>query len=166
MELPRNSVWEFKGSDITEDNLYRILDVMHDIESVVLFPLNRSSTTVRPIAVSIQAFSEQVKSRKARKSEFTLPNFLLVAEDKLPEEHIARRDKNYNLIKGIVVDRVFLFDYATKKRVPHLAEYARKVGLDRKALARLLTQYWRYGQNKMALLPAFSQSGGSGKERK
>lgn len=37
MELPRNSVWEFKGSDITEDNLYRILDVMHDIESVVHF---------------------------------------------------------------------------------------------------------------------------------
>ncbi|MGR3969677.1 transposase, partial [Shewanella sp. 1180_01] len=37
--------------------------------------------------------------------------------------------------------------------------------IDRKALSRLLSQYWRYGQEKMALLPAFSKSGGSGKDR-
>jgi len=166
MELPRNSVWEFKGSDLTEDCLYRILDIMQDVESVILFPLDNPSATVRPIALSIQAFTEQAKSQKAIKSEYILPNFILVDEAGISEEHIARRDKNFSLVKDIVVDRAFLFDYATKKRVPHLAEYAKNVGIDRKALSRLLTQYWRYGQDKMALLPAFSKSGGLGKERR
>lgn len=166
MDLPRNSVWEFKGSDLTEDCLYRVLDVMQDVESVILFPLDKPSATVRPIALSIQAFTEQAKSQKAIKSEYILPNFILVDEADISQEHIARRDKNYSLVKDIVVDRTFLFDYSTKKRVPHLAEYAKKVGIDRKALSRLLTQYWRYGQDKMALLPAFSKSGGFGKERK
>ena len=166
MELPRNSVWEFKGSDLAEDGLYRVLDIMRDVASVILFPLSIESTTSRPLAISMEAFIEHVRSRKANKSNFILPSFLLVAEDNIPEEHIARRDKNYGLIEGIVSDRAFVFDYATKKRVPHLAEYAIKAGVDRKALSRLLTQYWRYGQDKMALLPAFSKSGGFGKDRK
>ena len=122
--------------------------------------------TVRPFAISLGAFMEDIKNRKAKKSEFNIPNFLLIAEENIPEKHAARRDKNYALIEGVIFDRAFVFDYATKKRVPHLAEYARKVGIDRKALARLLTQYWRYGQDKIALLPAFSQSGGLGKDKK
>jgi putative transposase len=166
MELPRNSVWELTGSDLAEDGLYRVLDIMHDVESVIIFSLNTESRTSRPLAISMEAFIEHVKSKKAKKSEFTLPTFLLVAEENIPEEHIKRRDKNYGLIEGIVSDRAFVFDYATKKRVPHLAEYAKTVNIDRKALSRLLTQYWRYGQDKMALLPAFSKSGGSGKDRK
>jgi hypothetical protein len=166
MKLPKNSIWELKGSDLLPDGLYRTLEIMHDVESVILFPLNQTTKTVRPVAISIQALTEHVKSRKAQGAQFTVPNFLLVAEDNIPEEHIARRDKNYSLVKEIVEDRFFLFDYATKKRIPQLAEYARKVGIDRKSLARLLTQFWRYGQSKMALLPAFSQSGGIGKEKK
>lgn len=165
MEFPRNSVWELKGSDLAEDGLYRVLEIMHDVTSVVLFPLNTESPTSRPLVFSMEAFIEHIKSKKAKKSEFTLPSFLLVAEENIPEEHIARRDKNYGLIENIVSDRAFVFDYATKKRVPHLAEYAKKVDIDRKALSRLLSQYWRYGQEKMALLPAFSKSGGSGKDR-
>lgn len=165
MQFPRNSVWELKGSDLAEDGLYRVLDIMHDVTSVVLFPLNNESPTSRPLVFSMEAFIEHIKSKKAKKSDFTLPSFLLVAEENIPEEHIARRDKNYGLIENIVSDRAFVFDYATKKRVPHLAEYAKKVDIDRKALSRLLSQYWRYGQEKMALLPAFSKSGGSGKDR-
>lgn len=166
MELPKNSVWEFKGSDLAEDNLYRVLDIMRDVESVVLFPLNKTSTTVRPVAVSVEAFFEQVKCQKVKNSQFILPSFLLVSEESIPQEHIVRRDKNYEMVKDIAFDRAFVFDYATKKRVPQLAEFAREIGIDRKALARLLTLFWRYGQDKMALLPAFSQSGGLGKDRK
>jgi hypothetical protein len=166
MELHRNSVWELKNSDLTDDGLYRVLDIIDEVESVVLFPLNDLSITVRPLAICIEAFIEDIKSQNATKSELQLPYFLLLAEENIPEEHIARRDKNYTHIEGIIFDRVFVFDYATKKRVPQLAEYARKVGTDRKTLARLLTQYWRYGQDKTALLPAFPKSGGFGKDKK
>ncbi|MEI8704715.1 transposase [Pseudoalteromonas sp. B62] len=166
MELPRNSVWELKGSDLAEDGLYRILEIMLDVTSIILFPLDTKSVTIRPFAVSIEAFTEHVKSRNASKADFNLPCFLLVAEENIAKEHITRRDKNYSLIEGIISDRAFIFDYATKKRVPHLAKYAEKMGIDRKALSRLLTQFWRYGQDKMALLPAYSKSGGLGKDRK
>ncbi|OBU45468.1 DDE-type integrase/transposase/recombinase [Photobacterium damselae] len=166
MELAKKSVWEFKGSDLADDNQYRIIDIMHDVDALILFPLNNTSSTARPIAVSIAAFSEQVKSKKAQSSEFELPDYLLVAEENIPKEHIIRRNKNYELIQGIVYKREFVFDYATKKRVPQLATYSRSVGVDRKTLARLLTQFWRNGQDIMALLPAFSQSGGLGQDKK
>ena len=165
MELPRNSVWSLKDSDLLEDGLYRLLGIMQDVESVILYSLSDTSTTVRPIAVSLDGFIELVSSRKAKKAQYKLPTYLLVDEENISDEHIGRRDKNYDLIKGVISDSAFVFDYATKKRSPQLAEYAKKVNVDRKSLARLLTQYWRNGQDKMALLPAFSKSGGSGGER-
>lgn len=165
MELPRNSVWTLNNSDLVEDGLYRLLDIMQDVESVILYSLTDTSVTVRPMAVSLEGFTEVVSSRKAKKAQYELPSYLLVDEEKISSEHIARRDKNHELIKGLISDSTFIFDYATKKRSPQLAEYAKKIGVDRKSLARLLTQYWRNGQDKMALLPAFSKSGGSGRDR-
>ena len=165
VELSKNSIWELKDFDALDDGLYRALDFMQDVESVILFPLNNPTRTVRPVAVSIALFIEQIKDKTAIKTSFKMPNYLLLAEEDIPEQYIKRRDKNYNLVKDIVVDRTFVFDFATKKRVPQLAEYAAKVGVDRKTLARLLTLYWRYGQDKMALIPAFLQSGALGKER-
>ena len=61
MEFPRNSVWELKGSDLAEDGLYRVLDIMHDVASVVLFPLNTESSTSRPLVFSMEAFIEHIK---------------------------------------------------------------------------------------------------------
>ncbi|CAH8200817.1 Mu transposase C-terminal domain-containing protein [Vibrio aestuarianus] len=163
MELPRNSVWSVNDSDLLEDGLYRLLDIMQDVESVILYSLE--DATVRPIAVSLEAFIELVSSRKAKKSQYELPTYLLVDEEKIPDAHIGRRDKNYNLIKEVISDSTFVFDYATKKRSPQLAEYSKQINVDRKTLARLLSQFWRNGQDKMSLLPAFSKSGASGRER-
>lgn len=165
MELPRNSVWSVNNSNLVEDGLYRLLDIMHDVESVILFSLTDTFTTVRPIAVSLEGFIELVSSGKAKKEKYELPTYLLVDEEHIPDEHINRRDKNYNLIRGIILDSTFIFDYATKKRLSQLALYAKTVDVDRKSLARLLTQYWRNGQDKMAMLPAFSKSGGFGRDR-
>ena len=165
MELPRNSVWLVSESDIVEDDLYRLLDIIQEVESVILYSLTDTSTTIRPIGVSLESFIELVSSGKAKKSRYELPSYLLVDEENISDEHIGRRDKNYNLIKRLVSDRLFLFDYATKKRSIQLSEYAKEIDVDRKSLARLLTLYWRNGQDKMALLPAFSNSGGAGRER-
>ncbi len=165
MELPKNSVWFISDSDLIEDGLYRLLDIIQNVESIILCSLLSKSITVRPIAVSLESFTELVLSNKAKKSKYELPNYLLVDEESIPEEHIARRNKNYELIKGIVSNPAFVFEYATKKRSPLLAEYAKGVKVDRKSLARLLTQFWVNGQDKMALLPAFSNSGASGETR-
>lgn len=166
MKLPRNSIWLSKDSDLLDDNLYRIIDVIYELQSIILFPVSDKSTVVRPVAVSLVAFSEQVKAHRIKESKFELPSYFLVDEENISKEHIARRDKNYLLIEELVIDRDFLFKYATQRRVHNLVDHMRKVKVDRKTLARLLTKYWRYGQSKMALIPAFSQSGGLGKQKK
>ncbi|MEZ9469352.1 hypothetical protein AB4211_02895 [Vibrio lentus] len=165
MELPRNSVWSVKDSGLIEDGLYRLLDIMQDVEFIILCSLSNTSTTVRPIVVSLEGFTELISSHKAKKSSYELPSYLLVDEELIPREHIIRRDKNYSLIKDIVSDQGFMFEYSTKKRSPLLADYAKEIGIDRKSLSRLLTQYWRNGQDRMALLPAFSKSGAAGQAR-
>ena len=165
MEFHRNSIWSVCDSGLAENGLYRLLDIIQDVESLILFSLSSPSTTIRPIAVSLDSFSELISNHKAKKSSYELPSYLLVDEDLIPEEHIIRRDKNYSLIKGVISDQAFIFEYATRKRSPLLAKYAKEIGIDRKSLARLLTQYWRNGQSKMSLLPAFSNSGASGKTR-
>lgn len=165
MEIVRNSVWQFKRAEILEDGLYRVLEVLHAADCVILFPLLQSSTTIRPIGISIEGFIEQSKRKKITKAKYNVAPHLLVDESEIPTPQRDRRDKNYRLIEGIVNNHEFLFDYATKKRAPYLAQYAQVVGSDRKSIARLLTQYWQNGQDKMALLPAFARSGGAGKER-
>lgn len=165
MEIVRNSVWQFKGAEILEDGVYRVLEVLHIADCVILFPLHQSSTTIRPIGISIEGFIEQSKRKKIKKAKCNVAPHLLVDESEIPTPQRDRRDKNYKLIEGIVNNHEFLFDYATKKRTSNLAQYAKTVGSDRKSIARLLTQYWQNGQDKMALLPAFAHSGGAGKER-
>ncbi|SBT14997.1 Mu transposase C-terminal domain-containing protein [Vibrio celticus] len=165
MELPRNSVWSVNDSELLEDGLYRLLDIMLEVESIVLYPLSDTSTTAKPVAISLDGFIELASNHQAKISQYALPSYLLVDEDNVPENYIVKRDKNFELIKGLIVDREFLFDYATRQRSSYLTPHAKKVGTYSKALARLLSLYWRNGQDKMALLPAFSKSGGSGRER-
>ncbi|MBL4244671.1 DDE-type integrase/transposase/recombinase [Vibrio fluvialis] len=165
MEIVRNSVWQFKKADILEDGLYRVLEVLDAADCVILFPLSQTSATIRPVGISIEGFIQQSKRRKIQRSEYNTATHLLIDESEIPTPQRDRRDKNYRLIEGIVNNHEFLFDYATKKRTPYLAQYAKTVGSDRKSIARLLTQYWQNGQDKMALLPAFARSGGAGKER-
>ncbi|MEZ8295022.1 hypothetical protein AB6D11_14350 [Vibrio splendidus] len=157
MELPRNSVWSVHDSDLIEDGLYRLLDVMLEVDSIVLYPLSDMSTTAKPIATSLDGFIELTSNHQAKISQYALPSYLLVDEDSVPETYIAKRDKNFELIKGLIVDREFLFDYATRQRSSYLTRHAKKVGTYSKALARLLSLYWRNGQEKMALLPAFQE---------
>lgn len=165
MDIIKNSIWELSRVDGLADGLYRILENMIDLDCVILFPLIDSANLQRPQSITLSSFKALIKRKSAYPGKFSLPTYLLIDEDHVPTQHRERRDKNYNLIEGIVNENQFLFDYATKKRVPRLAEYAVSVGVDRKAIARLLNQYWRLGQDKSVLLPAFSNSGGSGKER-
>lgn len=165
MELSRNSVWNVTNCNLIEDGLYRLLCIIQDVESVILYSLTNTSSTVKPIAISLEGFTELVSSGAAKKAKYELPTYLLVDEENIPGEHIARRDKNYNLIRDIISDSTFIFDYATKKRSPELAAYAKKNGVDRKSIARLISVYWRNGQDKMALLPAYAKSGGYGRDR-
>lgn len=165
MDIIKNSIWELDRADGISDGLYRVLESMVELDCIILFSLADGNSLIRPQSTTLSGFQSLIKSKSALPSDFSLPAYLLMDEEHMPAQHKERRDNNYKLIVGIVNEKLFLFDYATKKRVPRLAEYAVSVGVDRKTIARLLNQYWRFGQDKGALLPAFSNSGGSGKDR-
>ncbi|CNI68560.1 Transposon Tn7 transposition protein tnsB [Yersinia rohdei] len=166
MEIAKNSVWSFKGSEDLSDGKYRIIEILNDIDCILLFPLNSISTTERPTTTPLSSFIQQVKNKNVSKDTYLLPVYLLIGEEEISEAHKTRRDKNYSLINYLVSDNIFLFDYATKKRVPYLTEHALKNNTNSKMIARLLTRYWRYGQEKMSMLSAFSLSGAAGKVRR
>lgn len=165
MEIARNSVWIASEASAVENGLYRVLNVFSDVACLVLFPLDFTSATVKPFAVLVKHFVDDVTNIRIQPAVYSLPAYLMLSEEEIPEKQRERRDRNFLLINEIVSDDDFLFDYATKKRAPDLASYAAQIGCDRKQLARLLTQYWRYGQDKMALLPAYALSGGLGKDK-
>lgn len=165
MELSRNSVWGVSYSDYLETGLYRILEVFLSADCIILFPLDKLTRTVRPVAISIETFTEYYNNDQARRKSYDLPSYLMLDDALIPPSLLERRDKNYQLISGLVDSRTFLFDYATQKRSSELAAYANRIGIDRKSLSRLLTQFWRYGQSKMAMLPAYANSGGAGSDR-
>lgn len=73
MEIVRNSVWQFKKAEILEDGLYRVLEVLDAADCVILFPLNQTSTTIRPTGISIEGFIQQSKRRKIQKAEYNTP---------------------------------------------------------------------------------------------
>ncbi|TJZ90047.1 hypothetical protein FA893_11440, partial [Photobacterium damselae subsp. piscicida] len=70
MEIVRNSVWQFKSSEILDDGLYRVLEVLDAADCVILFPLSQTTTTIRPVGISIEGFIQQSKRRKIQRSEY------------------------------------------------------------------------------------------------
>lgn len=165
MDIVKNSIWMSEGAEGLDDGLYRVLEVMGDLDCIIIFPVIDNDGLKRPISKSLITFQSWIKLKSIYLSEFSLPSYLLVDENNISIQHKQRRDKNYALIEGIIADKVFLFDYSTKKRVSSLSRYAEKKESDRKTIARLLSIYWRFGQDRNALLPAFKNSGASGRDR-
>jgi hypothetical protein len=165
LEILKNSLWKIKEFDGIDSGLYRVIHVFDDISYIALFPIKESKALCRPLVIDFKLFQSEIVGHSIQESEFTLPPHMLVSEEELSPEHIKKRNVNFKLIEDIVSDLDFLFDYATKKRVPTLASYAKQKDTYHKNITRLLNLYWRFGQDKNALLPAYQNSGGIGKER-
>lgn len=166
MEIVNNSTWNIQDTEGIPDGLYRVLKIYEEISCLIIFDLGKEEGLSRPIAINLDRFNKGIKRNLIKESQFSLPPHMLCSEEEIDKSHLSIRSENYQLIEGIVNKNDFLFDYATKSRVPTLANHAREKGKDRKTIARLLNTYWRYGQDKNALLPAYQNSGGAGKQRK
>ena len=166
MELVKNSVWNIRKVDGVSSGLYRVLQIFEDIPCLILFYLENSKGITRPIAIELDKFSRCIKQKQILKGSFSLPPHLLLSEEEIDESYKIIRDENFSLIEDLVSDPEFIFDYATKNRVPRLAKHANSKGKARTTISRLLNSYWRFGQDKNALLPAYQYSGGAGQQRK
>ncbi|WP_199527316.1 DDE-type integrase/transposase/recombinase [Pseudoalteromonas sp. bablab_jr004] len=165
MAINKNSVWRLNGAEGLSDDIYRVIEIIPHLDCIILFQLTDKDHLQRPIAKMLSTFTRWSRSGIAVFIEWEAPNFLLVAEEDIPPKSKAKRDKNFGLINELVSDSDFVFAYATSKRMKLLAEYAKRKGVDRKKVSRLLNTYWRLGLTKNAFLPAYANSGGSGGER-
>ncbi|MBD1558596.1 hypothetical protein HC752_16830 [Vibrio sp. S9_S30] len=91
--------------------------------------------------------------------------YFLVDEGQIPEKHKKQEKLDTKKIKTLELNYNLLFDLATKRKIPEISKQAKECGTDNKTIYRLLNLYWKYGQTKNALLPAYSLNGGKGKIR-
>lgn len=165
MAIEKNSVWRLDCTEGLENGSYRVLDILPHLDCIILFHLTDKNKLQRPIARFLSTFTNWSNSGAATRIEYETPYFLLVAEEDLDPKSKSKRDTNYGLVSELLEDEEFLLTYSTSKRMSHIVDYAKRKGVDRKKIPRLLNLYWRYGQTKNAFLPAYANSGGLGKER-
>ncbi|MBF4264345.1 transposase, partial [Vibrio anguillarum] len=148
-----------------ENGVYRVLEIFKDLDAVVLFPLEHTRP-IKPLLTKLSSFHRTIKLGTTTKEDFPLPIYMQVDELDIPHKQKAKRDKNLQIIERIIKDKDFLFEYCISKRSDLLVKYAQNISEHRNTVDRLLQLYWKYGQDKNALLPAYANSGGAGKERK
>lgn len=115
--------------------------------------------------LQIEHFRVRFKKKKIQKTIYELSPYLLHDEEIIPVKYKSLREERYKKIKELVQDPDLLFDFSTKRKIPEVSIQAIKCGTDNKTIYRLLNLYWRLGQTKNSLLPAYSLSGGKGKIR-
>lgn len=164
MEITKSSVWLVKRLDGLQSGKYRVLDLYPEFDTLVLYPLSIDCID-KPRVLPISTFKEAFYEKSVVKDSYELPPAICQPDNLIPKIHKSRRDRNFNLISPLIENRSFLYSYASKSRSRELSEYCRNNCLDRKNISRLLNKYWKYGQTKGALLPAYYNSGAPGKER-
>ncbi|ENE6177794.1 transposase [Escherichia coli] len=164
MDIIRNSVWQSHDSDVLSDGLYRVLDFDRDTDLLILFEIKKERTS-KPIPFSLSQFTYGVDSQRITHKKYTPPSYMLIDERKINDEDRKRRDVNYKIIKELVEDKIFVFDYAIHKKSHLLTEYSRKKQIPQRTIRTLLTLYWKHGQDIYALLPAYPNCGAAGKSR-
>lgn len=161
-----NSVWKFSLVDEFSDGLYRLLKIYPEEEIFILFKLESDKKLTKPQKITINQFIEYKKLQNITKSEYEVPFYIIDSSEDLLSEHIFKRDKRFQLIESLVEEPDFLFDLTTNYRSKRIAEHARSMNTYVQKLYRILNNYWRYGQEKNALIPAYKLSGGPGEMRK
>ncbi len=124
MDIIRNSVWLSQGTDLLAEGLYRVLDFDRKVDLLILFKI-KSERTGKPIPFSFSMFKYYIESNSITCKDYIYPSYMLVDEKELTDKDRGRRDENYNIIKDLVDDRMFLFDYALHKKSHLLMDYSR-----------------------------------------
>lgn len=165
MQVDRNSVWTVTHMGGIEDGLYRALTHSPDGTLLVLFNLDNTKGLERPTIVEISAFIQSFKYGNVKNATFQLPFYQLIAEEEIPSKYLALRDHRYRLIQELVDTPDFLLEITLTQRSSSIIDHAKKNGTYVQNMYRLLNLFWKYGQDRNALLPAFKLCGGVGKTR-
>ncbi|BDC84691.1 transposase [Aeromonas caviae] len=165
MQVEKNSVWQVRHIDGVEDGIYRVLGHYADDQLLVLFRLQDTSGLQRPVVHTLSQFMDEIKSGQITHADFPTPFYQVVAEEEISASHRKKRDDRFGLIQELVASPHFLLEFALNPRCNLVAVHAKLQGTYVQGLYRSLNLYWKYGQDRNALLPAYKYSGGAGKPR-
>jgi hypothetical protein len=162
MYIDINSVWDISGIDGLLDGKYRVLQLLPRIDSVALYHLRESEGISRPVVLSMPIFKAGIRENRCLVSIYKAPFYQLESEELIPIIQKRKRDENWQLIKELINSQNYLEDIITSERSRKISQYAKSKGTYVQKIYRLLNLYWRYGQHKNALLPAYKLSGAKG----
>ena len=165
MQVEVNSVWQVSSLDGKDDGLYRVLAIYADKDLLILFHITEDKKLERPISAYLSLFIDLAKKKSITVSEYELPAYLNCKEEDIPKTQILKRNNSYQLIFDLVSLPDFLLDITTNSRSKLVVAQAAKQNTYVQKIYRALNLYWKYGQERNALLPAYKLSGGPGKVR-
>ncbi|HEH9395018.1 TPA: DDE-type integrase/transposase/recombinase [Aeromonas salmonicida] len=165
MQIERNSVWLVTGIDGIKDDTYRVLEYYASNDLLILFRLHDGNGLEKPIPVEFSIFLESAKYGKSKTSSYLMPFYQVISEEEIPPAHRDKRNKRFELIYDLISNPNFLLDVVLSQRSKIVSSHAKERGVYVQKIYRSLNQYWRYGQEINALLPAYKYCGGSGEPR-
>jgi transposase InsO family protein len=146
-----NEVFRFDGK------LYRVLANLP--EEQVWISLDDEAAL--PSLISKRELANAIDSERITRADdpYEKLHYLLLEEGSPIK---VKRDKNYDLIKPIILDPHF---YVPEIRASIMNRLIAEQGSTKQTYYRLLRRYWQRGQTPNALLPDYMNSGGKGKKR-
>ena len=165
MQIELNSVWRLDNVDGVEDGLYRVLAFYPDEQLLVIFKLFDGSTLQKPTAIDLSLFTQLIEKELILPDSYSIPFYQLAIDDEISKSHKNKRDLRYKQIQDLVNTPEFLLKNTCNSRSKIVSNHAKKQKIYIQSLYRTLNLYWKYGQDRNALLPAYKNSGGLGKSR-
>ncbi|WP_345881392.1 transposase [Shewanella algae] len=165
MQVERNSVWLVTRVDGIKDGKYRVLEHYANDDLLILFRLHDGKGLEKPVPVEYPLFLESAKYGNSKTSSYPTPFYQLTSEEEISPVHRDKRNKRLEMIHDLICNPEFLLDVALNQRSKIVASHANTRGIYVQKIYRSLNQYWRFGQEINALLPAYKHCGGSGKPR-
>lgn len=167
MKFQVNVVFQCEG-ETSQKRIERILHIEPDRECLAVaidifdpkaLPVWQS---VHDLEAALEVNELQILAEDPRKC-------FLGCEDALSEMQRQYRDRAWGIIRELVEDeqgnpRTAIF--VRKQRGLMVSRQAQAMSVTEQTIYRYLRKYWQYGQTRNALLPAYEQCGGKGKERK
>ncbi|EEV6181614.1 transposase [Escherichia coli] len=165
MQVERNSIWLITRVDGIKDGKYRVLAQYANYDLLILYRLHDEKCLEMPVPVKYPLFLESAKCGNSKISSYLTPFYQLISEEDISPAHRVKRNNRFELINDLISNPEFLLDVALNQRSKIVASHAKERGVYVQKIYRSLNQYWQYGQEINALLPAYKHCGGSGKYR-
>ncbi|QDY84268.1 DDE-type integrase/transposase/recombinase [Paenibacillus polymyxa] len=150
--------WQLPESDLRQ--VERILWIAPNKE--YLYCIAMDDDKAFPVMKAYSEYAVGLDSKMCKLVEWVNDSVPVVDTDIAPE-HLALREKSWDVIKDIVLDEPNCFDKSF--RGARIREIQERTPVHKSTIYRYLRRYWQGGKMKNTLLPHYNNCGSYGKDR-